>query len=391
MKLGDLPPEQIGVRCSIVRGGSSKGIFFLEHDLPPAGGERDALLKRIMGTPDIMQIDGLGGGNLLRSKMAIIAPSARDGVDIDYTFAQVELDRDVIDYSGNCGNISAGVGPFAIDAGLVRAVSPVTEVRIYNTNTDKVLVAQVPVAHGRARVVGDLTIAGVPGTGAEIVMDYRHSLGAKTGKMLPTGQRTEWLRLESGKDLEVTICDVANTAVFVRAQEIGLRGDELPIEIDDNAATVRLLHEIRGKAAQRIGFTSDWRNVDTDSPLLPFVVFVSPPSSYVAHSGAAVSAQDMDLKARLVFMNRLHTAMAGTGSMCIAAASRVPGSIVQQAVRAPAPDRKLSIGHPNGVMHVVVETTAADTVDGVRFDRLGFSRTARKIMDGTVYVPCGEL
>ncbi|MEO8506998.1 MAG: PrpF domain-containing protein [Betaproteobacteria bacterium] len=379
--------EQIGIRCSIVRGGSSKGVFFLEQDLPPAGAERDALLMRVMGTPHVMQIDGLGGANLLTSKIAVVGRSASPGADLDYTFAQVEVDRGVIDYSGNCGNISAGVGPFAIDAGLVRPVEPVTEVRINNTNTGKTLVAHVPVAHGRARVTGDLRIAGVSGTGVNIVMDYRLSLGAKTGKVLPTGQRTEHLQLDNGTELEVTICDVANTAVFVRATDVGLRGDELPAEIDANEATVNLLREIRGKAAARIGFVSDWRKVDEESPLLPFVIFVSPPSDYVALSGNAIRGADMDMKARLVFMNHLHEAMAGTGSMCIAAASRIKGSIAHQALQGTTSKKTLSIGHPNGVMDVVIETANDESPHGIRFEKLGFSRTARKIMDGTVYVP----
>ncbi len=387
MKLKDFNAEQIGVRCSIVRGGSSKGAFFLAHDLPPAGNLRDKLLMRIMGTPDVMQIDGLGGTHLITSKIAIVGLSTNPSADVDYTFAQVEVIRDVIDYSGNCGNISAGVGPFAIDAGLVRPVEPITEVRIHNTNTGKILVAQVPVKNGRACVQGTLEIAGVPGTGAEIFMDYRLTVGAKTDKVLPTGKRTEFMKLEDGRDLEVTICDVANTIVFVRAQDIGLRGDELPDEINDNEKIIPLLREIRGKAAARIGFVTEWTKVDEESPLLPFVVFVSPPSDYISYSHRPVKAEDMDLKARLIFMNNLHEAMAGTGSMCIAAASRIKGSLVNQALGKPTSDKTLSIGHPNGIMHVAVETKENDSVEGVSFVKLGFPRTARKIMDGTVYVP----
>jgi 2-methylaconitate cis-trans-isomerase PrpF len=387
MNVKDFNAEQIGVRCSLVRGGSSKGAFFLEHDLPPAGEQRDKLLKRIMGTPDVMQIDGLGGTHLITSKIAIVGRATVAGADLDYTFAQAEVVRDVIDYSGNCGNISAGVGPFAIDAGLVRPVEPITEVRIHNTNTGKIIVAHVPVKQGRACIQGDLEIAGVPGTGAEIFMDYRLTVGAKTAKVLPTGKVTEFMKLEDGRDLEVTICDVANTIVFVRAPDIGLRGDELPDDINGNAQILSLLREIRGKAATRLGFVTDWEQVDAASPFLPFVVFVSPPSDYTSYSRKAVKAENMDLKARLIFMNNLHEAMAGTGSMCIAAASRIRGSIVNQALGKRASEGSLSIGHPNGIMHVVVQTQENDSVEGVDFVRLGFPRTARKIMDGIVYVP----
>ncbi|MGF7160411.1 hypothetical protein FHS85_002034 [Rhodoligotrophos appendicifer] len=382
--------EQIGIRCTLMRGGTSKGVYLHEHDLPPAGGERDALLLRMMGTPDVMQIDGLGGTHLVTSKIAIIGPATVEGADVDYTFAQAELDKPVIDYSGNCGNISAGVGPFAVDAGLVRPEEPFTEVRIHNTNTSKIMIAKVPVHQGRAKVKGDFAIAGVPGTGAEIFMDYRLTAGAKTGKVLPTGNRTDMLKLESGQDLEVTICDVANTIVFCRAEDIGLRGDEGPEEINHDHGLVQRLREIRGKAAERIGYASSWTKVDEESPFLPFVVFVSEPSAYKTLNGQPTEAKDMDFKARLIFMNRCHESMAGTGSMCIAAASRVPDSIVNQAMGNGAAEKEtLSIGHPSGVMHVVVKTRKANNEAGMEIEALGFGRTARRIMEGTVFVPTG--
>lgn len=386
-----LEQEQIAIRCTLMRGGTSKGVYLYEHDLPPPGAARDTLLKRIMGTPDVMQIDGLGGTHLVTSKIAIVGPATVEGADIDYTFAQAELDKDVIDYTGNCGNISAGVGPFAIDAGMVRPAPDSTEVRIHNTNTGKILIAKVPTHNGRARVKGDFAIAGVPGTGAEIFLDYRMTAGAKTGKVLPTGNRTDTLRLESGKELEVTICDVANTIVFCRAADIGLRGDELPEAINHDEELVGRLREIRGKAAERIGYASDWRRVDAESPFLPFVVFVSESSDYQAMNGKQASGAEMDFKARLIFMNRCHESMAGTGSMCIAAASRVPGSIVNQVLRKGATEKEmLSIGHPLGIMHVRVSTRPANNEEGMEIDALGFGRTARRIMDGYVYVPTSD-
>jgi len=380
--------EQVGIRCSIVRGGSSKAAFFYEHDLPPVGPDRDAFLKRAMGTPDITQIDGLGGANLLTSKIAIIAPSSRDDADVDYTFAQAEITRDIIDYTANCGNISAGVGPFAIDAGLVKPVEPVTKVRIHNTNTGNILIAHVPVTRGRARVKGDAAIAGVPGTGAEILMDYQATIGAKTGKMLPTGNVIDRIPLEDGTSIETTICDVANPVVFVRGRELGMRGDEKPDEIHANAALIRKVMEIRGKAAEAIRFTNDWRKAETESPFLPFLVMVNKPSDYATLNGAPVGAGDMDLRSWFIFFNRCHNAMAGTGSMCIAAASRIPGSVVNELVAGErARKDTLGIGHPSGVMQVRVEAREADNEVGVGFNVLGFVRTARKIMDGVVYVP----
>ena len=380
--------EQVAIRCTLLRGGTSKGVYLHEQDIPEAGPVRDRVLKRIMGTPDVMQIDGLGGTHLVTSKIAILKRSSLSDADVDYTFAQADIDRDVIDYEGNCGNISAGVGPFAIDAGLVDIVSPVTQVRIFNTNTKKYFVAHVPVAGGRAKVEGDFAIAGVPGTGAEIFMDYSSTIGAKTGKMLPTENVVDVITLENGARLDVTICDVANPCAFVRAADIGLRGDELPERINYDQDLVAFLREIRGKAAQLSGLCSDWKKVDDETALLPMLVFVAPPGSYTALNKTEVKAESMDLRARLVFMNRCHESMAGTGSMCTAAASRLEGSIVHEALGSPRDTGEtLRIGHPLGVMTVKVKSHRANVLGGVEFDGLGFSRTARRIMDGFVYVP----
>ncbi|MDB5590954.1 PrpF domain-containing protein [Enterovirga sp.] len=380
--------EQVAIRCTLLRGGTSKGVYLHEHDIPEPGAVRDRVLKRIMGTPDVMQIDGLGGTHLVTSKIAIIKRSEHPGADIDYTFAQVDIDRDVIDYEGNCGNISAGVGPFAIDAGLVKITSPVTEVRIHNTNTGKLFSARVPVQGGRAKVEGDLAIAGVPGTGAEIFMNYSHTVGAKTGKMLPTENVVDVIRLESGEQIEATLCDVANPCVFVRAADIGLVGDELPERINHDEALIGRLREIRGKAGQMGGLCSDWRKVDEEMALLPMLVFVAEPADYVDLNRETVRSGDMDLRSRLVFLNRCHESMAGTGSMCTAAASRIRGSIVHQIVgERPAEADTLRIGHPLGVMTVKVKSHPANVLGGVEFDGLGFSRTARRILDGSVYVP----
>jgi 2-methylaconitate cis-trans-isomerase PrpF len=380
--------EQVAIRCTLLRGGTSKGVYLHEHDIPGPGLVRDRVLKRIMGTPDVMQIDGLGGTHLVTSKMAIIKRSTHPDADIDYTFAQVDIDRDIIDYEGNCGNISAGVGPFAIDAGLVDIVTPITQVRIHNTNTGKLFTAHVPVAGGRAKVEGDFAIAGVPGTGAELFLDYSNTIGAKTGKMLPTGKVVDVLTLENGTELEATICDVANPCVFVRAADIGLVGDELPERINQDDALIGLLREIRGKAGEISGLCSSWRKVDEEMALLPMLVFVSPPADYIDLNKAVVDARAMDLRSRLIFLNRCHESMAGTGSMCTAAASRIAGSIVNEAIgeRAAQSDT-LRIGHPLGVMTVKVKSHAANVLGGVAFDGLGFSRTARRIMDGFVYVP----
>lgn len=381
-----MQPDQLTVPCVLMRGGTSKALFFHAADIPGPGPDRDRLLKRIMGTPDMLQIDGLGGSRLVTSKIAIISRSLRADADIDYTFSQVDVEHDRIGYDGNCGNISSAVGPFAIDEGLVEAVEPITTVRIYNTNTDKLLVARVPVRGGKASVVGDCAIPGVPGTGAEILMDYAGTVGAKTGKLLPTGNVIDRIGLEDGRTVDATLCDVANPCVFVPAAQLGLIGNELPQQISANAALIHAIAEIQARAGQMFGLWSDWTSVRL--PGLPLCVIVAKPDDYIAADGKPLRGADMDLRARLVFLGKCHDSMAGTGSMCTAAASRIPGSVVNQALGDPTtPSPALRIGHPLGVMHVRVEASAAAVPTDIRYPVLGLARTARRLMSGAVHVP----
>jgi 2-methylaconitate cis-trans-isomerase PrpF len=355
-------------------------LYFHEADLPGPGPQRDAVLLRLMGSPDVLQIDGLGGSRPITSKAALIAPSARLDADVDYTFAQVEIERAGVGYAGNCGNISAGVGPFAVDEGLVEAVEPVTRVRIFNTNTRGLIVAEVPVRDGRARVTGDLGIPGVPGTGAEIVMNWVATIGAKTGRLLPTGRAADEITLESGATVRATLCDAGNACVWGPAAELGRSGSELAAD----AGLIGVGQEIRGKAAVLMGLASDWARVDEESPGLPMVGLVAPPAGYRTLSGGSVEEKEMDLRVRLLFMNRLHESIAGSASICLAAAARIPGSVVE-AVSVGRRPGELLIGHPSGITPAKVETRSGP--GGVTFDVLGFSRSARRLMDGTAYYP----
>jgi 2-methylaconitate cis-trans-isomerase PrpF len=375
---------QTGVRCVIMRGGTSKGLYFHQAHLPPTGPDRDALLLRLMGSPDVLQIDGLGGSRPITSKVAIIARSDRDDADIDYTFAQVEIDRAAVGYGGNCGNISSGVGPFAVDEGLIEPVEPITTVRIFNTTTQAVLVAEVPVRDGRAQVSGEFAIPGVPGRGAEIVMNWVATIGAKTGQLLPTGRPVDDIALRSGSTVHATLCDAGNPCVWVCAAEIGCSGSELADEINSNTALLDTVREIRGQAAVRMGLATDWRRVDDQSPGLPMVGLVAAPSAYRTLSGGQVEDGDMDLRVRLVFMNRLHESIPGSASICLAAASRIAGSVVER-VSDHRREGQLLIGHPSGVTPTKVESQPGP--HGVTFGVLGFSRTARRLMDGTAYYP----
>lgn len=382
----DEEDEQVGVRCVLMRGGTSKALFFHEADVPPPGPARDRFLKRTMGTPDVLQIDGMGGSRLVTSKIAIIRKSDRGDADVDYTFAQADVERDLIGYDANCGNISSAVAPFAIDEGLVAVTEPVSTVRIHNTNTGTLLVSKVQVKNGKARVKGDCAIAGVPGTGAAILMDYTDTLGAKTGKLLPTGQPVDTIVLEDGRRIEASIVDAATPCVFIAASSLGLSGSELPPEISADRALIETIGEIQSKAGERIGLYKHWKDVHL--PGLPLAVMVAPPADYVDTNCEPVKAADCDLRARLVFLGKCHDSMAGTGSMCTAAASRVPGTLVNAAVGERAGTTEtLRIGHPLGVMTVKVVARAGETPASTRFDALGLQRTARRLMAGTVYVP----
>lgn len=377
-------PDMMTLRCSIVRGGTSKGIYIMENELPKDVQKRKKVIKAIFGSPDNRQIDGLGGADTLTSKLAIVGPATRPDADVNYTFAQVGIDCDVVDFGGNCGNISSGVGPFAIDAGLVPAVEPITTVRIYQTNTDKILVAEVPVKDGKACVEGDFSIDGVPGTGAKITMDFSDTVGSTTGKLLPTGNVTDEIEIDR-KVYTVSVVDAGIPVVFIDAENLNVKGNESAAQIDANQELLKLIEEIRGRAAAMIGMAKSPEDATKNSPYAPFFAIVSSPQGYVTPSGQVVTEEEIDLTSRLLFMQKMHKTYPGTGSMATAAAVRIPGSIPNQKLRREADDRVIiHIGHPAGIMDVesIVRQEEGETV----VEKLAFYRTARKIMDGLVYI-----
>ena len=259
-------PEMESLRCTIMRAGTSKGIFIMKNELPSDPKNRDAVIRAIFGSPDIRQIDGLGGADVLTSKLAIISPSSRDDADLDYTFAQVSFDSDIIDYRSNCGNISAGVGPFAVDQGLVNVVAPITTVRIHQTNTGKIIVAKVPIKDGKAAVEGDFHIDGVPGTGAKISLDFSDMIGSITGKLLPTGNVKDVINIENVGKYTVSIVDVAIPVVFIKAEELAMKGIETPEEIEENKGLMNLIEQIRSRVAAKIGLVDSCLLYTSPSP-----------------------------------------------------------------------------------------------------------------------------
>ncbi len=380
--------EQEKIRTVIMRAGTSKGIFIKDEDLPKDKDKRDRTILKIFGSPDIRQIDGLGGAEPLTSKLAIIGPPSRSDAGVDYTFGQVSYVAPTIDYSGNCGNISSGVGPFAVDEGLVKIEEPVTTIRVHNTNTNSILVEQVQVVNGKAKVLGDYKIAGVPGTGAAISIDFSGTAGAKTGQLLPTGNVKDKIQVTDLGELEVSIVDAANPMVFVEAKELGLTGIETPEEIDSNQKMLGILEEIRAKAAQTIGMVDDWKEAEEKSPAFPMVAFVSPAQEYKDFTtGRQIREEDTDFVSRLMYMQIIHKTYAGTGTICTGAAARIEGTVVNEVMKQKnrGRDSILRIGHPAGI--ITIDVFAELDAGKWKLTKAAINRTARRIMDGYCYVP----
>jgi hypothetical protein len=360
------------VRAVFMRGGTSRALFFHEADLPAPGPERDRLFLAALGSPDPYgrQLDGLGGGISSLSKCCVIGPPSLAGADVDYTFAQVDVRTPLVDYSGNCGNCSSAVGPFAVDEKLVAATEGETVVRIHNTNTRKLIVAHVPVEAGQAAVRGDFELAGVPGRGARIALDFLDPGGAGTGRLLPTGRPRDVV-----EGVEASLVDATNPMVFVRARDLGLAGTESPQAIDADRALGVRLEAIRVAAARLMGLAP--------GPAIPKVAVVAPPAPFTALDGTAYEAARTDLLGRVISMGNCHRAFALTAAMCLAVAARVPGTVVHECAAAREDDVRL--GHPSGVLPVAASVGWRDGQPWA--ERVTVYRTARRLMEGFVLVP----
>ena len=373
------------IHCVLMRGGTSKAIFFHENDLPSDPELREAVILSAFGSPDILQINGLGGANSSTSKVAIIGVSDRLDVDVNYTFGQVSLDLPLVGRRMNCGNISSAVGPFAIDEGLVKIVEPKTLVRIYNTNTQKRIIAYVPVKDGKAETEGDFEIHGVPGTGARISLEFEDPGGAVTGKLLPTGVPKQVVEV-GGKEYTISIIDAANPFVFVKAEELGLTGTELPWEFERKTNVKKIMaivEKIRSLAAEKIGLVEKASLATDESPELPKIGFYTAPISYTDATGSVIKEDEIDLVGRLFSMGKMIHAYMGTGAICTIVAANIHGTIINDIVNSKLKGvaTKLRIGHPFGIM-----TVAAKMEDGVVKSGI-LNRTARRIMEGMVYIP----
>jgi hypothetical protein len=373
------------IPCVIQRGGTSKGVFLHEKDLPSDPELRSKVILAIFGSPDKRQIDGLGGADPLTSKVAIIGPSSRPDCDIDYTFGAVDLTEPIVDFKGNCGNISSGVGPFAVDEGLVHAADGIAPIRIFNTNTKKILRAFVPVDGGRARYGGDYAIAGVPGTGAKILLDYAGTAGALTGKILPTGNRVDTVSVPGVGTIEISIVDAGNPVCFIKPSVVNLSGTESPLD----ASVIRVLNEfeaIRAVAAEMIGLVEHAGRARIETPSVPMIAMVSKPKEYVSFTdGRRINPNEIDFVSRVFYMQEMHKTYSVTAAVCTGVAAMIEGTIVNQVTSSTSIEAKtVRIGHPSGVITLEVDLCSKS---GLVLEKAAMGRTSRRIMEGFVYVP----
>lgn len=375
--------EFVKIPAVYLRGGTSKGVYLMAKDLPSDSVQRDKAILDIYGSPDPRQINGMGGADPLTSKVALLAVSERPGVDIDYTFGYVGIKEAVVDYEGNCGNISSGVGVYAIRQGLVEAVEPVTKVVIFNTNTGKIIEAMIPVKDGEVVFEGDYAIAGVPGHGAKIVMNFPNSAGSRTGRLLPTGNVRDSIELSDGRSIQVSLVDAANPAVFVKAADIGLSGTELPADCELDPGILSVMEDIRTTAGVMMGLAP---SKDKVGPAVPKVAFVAAAQDYPSSDGSIIWAGDVDLLARTKAMAEMHKTYAVTGGICIATAAMIEGTVVNDVCSARAiASGDVRIGHPSGVLDVFVNVRKTSDASW-ELTQAGVCRTAKPIMDGEVYV-----
>jgi probable AcnD-accessory protein PrpF len=387
---------QVRIPATYLRGGTSKGVFFRLEDLPEAcrvpGRPRDRLFQRVIGSPDpyAAQIDGMGGATSSTSKCVIISPSTRAGHDVDYLYGQVSIDKDFVDWSGNCGNLSTGAGAFAIHAGYVRDVPQdgICTVRIWQANIGKTIVAHVPVRGGQVQESGDFELDGVTFPAAEIVLEFLDPAddGDDGGAMFPTGKLIDELDVPGLGTVKATLINSGIPTVFVNAADIGHTGAELREHINSSPALLAKFEALRVAGALRMGLIQTAEEAATRQHT-PKIAFVAPAADYTTSSGKAVPAGDIDLLVRALSMGKLHHAMMGTASVAIATAAAIPGTLVNLAAGG-GERAAVRFGHPSGVLRVGAE---ARQVDGQwTVTKAVMSRSARILMEGVVRVPAGS-
>lgn len=365
--------DMFRVPVVIYRGGTSKAVFIKEYDLPAESARRDRVINAIFGSPDKRQIDGLGGADPLTSKLAVIGPPSRPDADVDYDFAQVDILSPTVYFGAVCGNITAAVGPYAVEEGFVRPEDGLTRVRIHSRNIGRMIEAVVPTPGRVVKVTGDYVIDGVPGSGAHIELNWADTVGANTGDVLPTGFPRDTLEVNGMGRIEVSIVDVGNPGVFVKAADIGLLGSETPEQVDSDRELLGKCEAIAAAATAKIG-------------KMAFLTYVAPPADYINHvTGGTVPADHADLLVRMIFLGAMHKTYAASQTNCCGAAAMIPGTVVQEIVLpAVTENGRIRLGHPAGIADV--EVTAEERAGKVKFSRISVHRTARRLMEGYAFV-----
>ncbi len=367
-----------------MRGGTSKGLFFRASDLPRDPAARTHFFLAALGSPDPYgrQLDGLGGGISSLSKVMVVAASDAPDIDVQYTFGQVAVDRALVDYSSNCGNLSSAVGPFAVDEGLVRVPGDRAVLRMLNTNTNKIVRSEFGLVGGHAEVDGDLEIPGVAGRGAPVRLDFLDPGGAVTGSLLPTGTVRETLMVKGWGTYEVSIIDATTPVVTVRARDVGLKGTEPPSALQADAELLHKLEAIRVAAGAAIGLGTE-EKVRRDLPATPKLLLVAEPADAPSLDGSELSAPDMDLMVRAISMGLPHRAVPLTTAMCLAVAARIEGTLPHE-VAGNRISGDLRIGHPSGISTL---SAVVDRQTQWKAQSISVFRTARRLMAGDVYAP----
>lgn len=392
---------QLRIPATYIRGGTSKGVFFRLEDLPAAaqlpGAARDALLMRVIGSPDpyAKHTDGMGGATSSTSKCVIVSPSTQPGHDVDYLYGQVSIDTAFVDWSGNCGNLSTAVGPFAIMSGFIdRSRLPrdgVFPVRVWQANIGKTIVVHVPIADGEVQETGDFELDGVTFPAAEIVLEFLDPADEGEGEggtsMFPTGNLVDALDVPGVGVLDATMINAGIPTVFVRAADIGYTGSELQEAINGDPKALAMFEAIRAHGAVRMGLIADVSEA-AKRQHTPKVAFVAPPADYVASSGKRIAADEIDLRVRALSMGKLHHAMMGTAAVAIGTAAAIPGTLVSEAAGGGARGA-VRFGHPSGTLRVGAEAAQVDGQWVVR--KAVMSRSARVLMEGAVRVPADAL
>ena len=383
---------QLRIPAVYMRGGTSKGVFFRADALPADPLVRDCILLRVTGSPDPYgkQIDGMGGATSSTSKVVLISKSARPDCDVDYLFGAVSIEAPVIDWSGNCGNLTSAVGPFAISQGLVNAPQDgVAVVRIWQVNIGKRIIAHVPISNGAVQEEGDFELDGVTFPSAEIKIEFLDPGGteddAEGGSMFPTGRVIDLLDVPGAGKFEATLINAGNPTIFMSAEALGLKGIELQGDVNNNPELLARLEAIRANGAVAMGLASSPEEATQKRPHTPKLAFVSLPMEYMSSSGKKVAKESIDLTARIMSMGKLHHAMTGTGAVAIAVAAVIPGTVVQLIVSGRTGGGQIRFGHPSGTLAVGAEASQQNG-DWIVTKAI-MSRSARKLMEGWVTIP----